>query len=755
MTVGRSIRVSGLVQGVGFRPMVWRLARSLSLTGSVKNDAAGVVIEAFGSEHDLEELERRLRSEAPVLARVDAIDTRALSTSPTTTEFRIDPSAGGDPTAGVLPDAALCADCRTDTLSADSRHFGYAFTNCTACGPRFSILRRIPYDRANTSMAGFVQCDECAREYSDPASRRFHAQPNACPACGPRTNRSAVEIAQAISRGEIVAIKGLGGYHLTCDALNDAAVRRLRARKQRYDKPFALMARNASVVERYARVTEQERELLESTAAPIVLLAREGERVADDVARGSSLLGFLLPYTPLHLLLFQELPGPLVMTSGNQSDLPPVTDDADAKTKLSSIADSFWLHDRPIENRVDDSVVRVIAGKARSLRRARGYAPRPLRLPAGFEHTPRILALGGDLKSTFCLLDGARAIVSQHIGDLENAETHADYQKHVQLYRELFRFEPELVVSDLHPDYFSTRLGLEWSKAWNVPLERVQHHHAHIASCLFEHGRALDAEPVLGVALDGLGMGEEGALFGGEFFHATYAHARRLGTFRPVALVGGDRAALEPWRSAYAHLAQSIGIERFLAEHPELPLATLLRKKPLATLASLLENPRLAPPASSVGRLFDAVAATLGLHAESVSFEGQAAMALESLVEADDGRYPFAIEAGVVSPEPMWRALLADLAAGVSRSAIAARFHAGLGAVIVELSVQLARDFTDTLVLGGGVFQNRVLTEHVIRELESAGLSVFSASELPTNDGGLSLGQAAVTAARAIQNPKE
>jgi hydrogenase maturation protein HypF len=375
-------------------------------------------------------------------------------------------------------------------------------------------------------------------------------------------------------------------------------------------------------------------------------------------------------------------------------------------------------------------------------------------VPAGFEQSPRILALGGDLKSTFCLLDGARAIVSQHIGDLENAETHADYQKNVALYRELFRFQPELLAGDLHPDYFSTRLGLEWSHAWHVPLRRVQHHHAHVASCLFEHGRALDAGPVLGIALDGLGVGEDDALLGGEFLHATYEAARRLATFRPVALLGGDRAALEPWRSAYAHLDDAIGIERFLAEHPNLPLATSLRKKPLATLASLVANPRISPRASSVGRLFDAVAATLGLHTECVSFEGQAAMALESLVRADDGAYPFASESGVISPEPMWHALLADLDAQVSPHVIAARFHAGLAAVIVQVALDCARAFTDTVVLGGGVFQNRVLTERVIRDLQSAGLTVLLASELPTNDGGLSLGQAAVTAARHIRNQR-
>lgn len=764
-----AVRVRGLVQGVGFRPSVWRLARACALGGEVRNDGDGVLIRAWGPADSLRGFLERLPREAPPLSRIDSIEVSPLAEAPASGDFVIVESAGGAVRTGVVPDAATCPACLAEVLDPADRRHRYPFANCTHCGPRLSIVRAIPYDRANTSMAAFPLCEECAAEYRDPADRRFHAQPNACAACGPRLwleradgwsapQDDPIEAARAlIAEGAIVAVKGIGGFHLACDAASETAVARLRQRKRRYGKPFALLARDLAMVRDYARVSEAEAALLGSVAAPIVVLdRREGAPpLAAGIAPGQNGLGFMLPYSPLHHLLTRELPGPIVLTSGNRSDEPQASDNGDARERLAGIADAWLLHDREIVNRLDDSVARVVAGAPRLLRRARGYAPAPLPLPPGFEAAPAVLAMGGELKNSFCLLKDGQAILSPHIGDLEDPLTHEDYRRSLALYRQLFAFRPELVAVDGHPEYHATLWGQQLASEEAVPVVEVQHHHAHLAACLAEHGVPQDARPVLGVLLDGLGYGADGELWGGEFLLGGYAGFARLARFAPVALLGGEQAMREPWRNGYAQLRQFLGWEAVERRWPELPFVRFLGEKPRATLDRMIARGVNAPPASSAGRLFDAAAAALGLCRAAASFEGQAAIELEALAEAapeERGAYGFEILEGeplTLGWAPLWRGLLDDLAAAVPSARIAARFHNGVIAAVVETAGRLAAGRgVESLVLSGGVFQNRILLAGVTAGLEARGFRVLSPRDLPANDGGLSLGQACVAAAR-------
>lgn len=771
---GVAIRVRGLVQGVGFRPTVWRLARECGLTGEVLNDGEGVLIRAWGPEVARAAFVARLRGEAPPLARIDAIEFAVLDGAAPGEGFHIVHSEASAVATGIVPDAATCPACLRDVFNSADRRHRYAFTNCTHCGPRLSIIRAIPYDRANTSMVAFPMCPACAGEYADPADRRFHAQPNACPVCGPKVwledwrgagVADADPIAQAarlIEAGAIVAIKGIGGFHLACDATNAAAVETLRARKRRYGKPLALMARDATMIRRYACLSPAEEALLAASPAPIVLLAcAEGaEPLAPALAPGQITLGFMLPYTPLHHLLMAELKRPIVLTSGNLSDEPQCIDNDDARARLAAIADHALMHDRDIVNRLDDLVVRVAAGASRVIRRARGYAPAPLRLPPGFEDAAPVLAMGAALKSTFCMLRGGEAVVSQHIGDLDDAATHADYRKALALYRDLYQFSPARVAVDLHPDYPSTRWGEALAEGEGGALSRVQHHHAHVAACLAEHGHALGTGPVLGVVLDGLGFGDDGTIWGGEFLLADYRGYRRLGHFAPVPMLGGDMATREPWRNAYAHIVRALGWAEAEAAWPNLPLMAFLRGKSLGVLDQMMARGLNAPEASSAGRLFDAVAAAAGVCRERASYEGQAAIELEALaagaMDASEAvPYPFDIVEGAVLRlgfTSLWRALLTDIAAGVAVSVIAARFHKGLAAAVADMALRLAQSGT-AIVLTGGVFQNRLLLEGVSAALERAGLHVLAPAQLPANDGGIALGQAVIAAASALRVP--
>ena len=775
LQAGERIRVRGLVQGVGFRPTVWRLAQGLGLSGDVCNDGEGVLIRAFGSAADLDAFCDALRAQCPPLARIDALEREPLDGLPKDPSFRIMASGAGAVRTGVVPDAATCAACAAEIADPSDRRYRYPFTNCTHCGPRLSIVRAIPYDRANTSMAAFPMCPACAAEYADPANRRFHAQPNACPVCGPRVwlqdgagqgmapadfgAQDAVDAASGLlSQGRILAIKGIGGFHLACDACDGAAVAELRRRKRRYAKPFALMARDLTVIRRYCVPDAAEADLLRSPAAPVVLLDAAGpEAVAPAVAPGQTTLGFMLPYSPLHKLLLADWDRPLVMTSGNLSDEPQCTDNGEAGERLAGLADAYLVHDRDIVNRVDDSVARVMDGAPRLLRRARGYAPAPIPLPPGFVDAPPTLALGGELKNTICLLKDGQAILSQHLGDLGEATTARDYELTIGLYLDLFGHGPQQIAVDCHPDYRSTRLGRDWAARDRLVLAEVQHHHAHIAAVLAENGWPLDGPPVLGLALDGLGYGADGTVWGGELLLADYRGFRRLGWLKPVPLLGGTKAMVEPWRNTYAQLATHLGWGASQSGWPDLGLTRYLAAKPLGLLDTMMARGLNSPLSSSCGRLFDAVAAAVGICRDEIAYEGQAAIELEAIARpylaAGGAGYPFALtheDAGLtLDPAPLWSALLSDLKMGAEAGVMAARFHVGLARALVAATRDLAdRHGVATCALSGGVFQNRTLLEAVSAGLRAAGLAVLSHRQVPANDGGIALGQAAVAAAR-------
>jgi hydrogenase maturation protein HypF len=776
----REFRVRGRVQGVGFRPAVWRIARELGLAGEVLNDGDGVLLRVGGDEDQVAALLDGIERQLPRLARIDGIEHRYYA-GDLPREFRIGESAASGVHTEVTPDAAICPDCAAELCDPARRRFRYPFTNCTHCGPRLSIITAIPYDRGTTTMAAFALCAACRREYRDPHDRRFHAEPIACPDCGPRVSlvpfgleaRSAALAGDAIGaavasirRGEILAVKGLGGYHLACDATNVHSVARLRQAKRREAKPFALMARDLDVIRRYCNTSVEEERLLTSVQAPIVLLHAEGQALPEALAPGLRTLGFMLPTTPLHLLLLSDFSTPLVMTSGNLSDEPTVTDDAVARRRLSGIAAYALTHDRRIANRVDDSVVRVMGGRSRVLRRARGLAPAPLKLPPGFEQARDLLAMGGELKATFCLVKDGEAILSQHQGDLENALAFDDYRNSLALYQKLFDHSPAGLIVDLHPDYLSSKLGRAEAERRRLPLLEVQHHHAHVAACMAENGRRLDAPPVLGIALDGLGFGDDGSLWGGEFLLADYRGYTRLGSLKAVAMLGGAQAAREPWRNLYAHLAGAIGWNRLSARYSALEVLAYLNAKPRAVLDAMMTKGVNAPLVSSCGRLFDAMAAALGICRGRQGYEGDAAARLEALAEDaltrgdhDSTYYPFKHSRRPqndmleLDPAPLWHAVLDDLAAAIPATTMALRFHRGLARALVAAVQQLAAGApkgtrVDTVVLSGGSFQNRILLESVASALQEVGFVVLSHALVPTNDGGLALGQAAIGAAR-------
>ncbi|OLP17025.1 carbamoyltransferase HypF [Leptolyngbya sp. 'hensonii'] len=782
--VAEAIRVRGTVQGVGFRPTVYRLAKACHLRGEVCNDGQGVLIQVAGRPDALERFIHQIRAECPPLAKIEAIDRTLLTEPLPHRDFTITQSHSTAIHTGITPDAATCPQCRAEIFDPLSRWYRYPFTNCTHCGPRLSIVRAIPYDRRHTSMAGFPLCPDCDREYGDVDNRRFHAQPIACPVCGPRawlersdgrpmtaSMASMLDEVDAVctllQKGEIVAIKGMGGFHLACDATNAAAVQNLRDRKHRDHKPFALMARDLAVIEQYCLISSLERTLLESPAAPIVLLPQRSDPnpgatpIALEVAPGVNTLGFMLPYTPLHHLILSRMNRPIVLTSGNLANDPQCIENDEARTKLGAIADYFLLHDRPIVNRVDDSVVRVVADRVQVLRRARGYAPAPIQLPAGFEQAPAILAMGSELKNTFALLHYGQAILSQHLGDLEQATAFTAYQQTLNLYLQLFEHHPTAIAVDLHPDYLSSKLGQDLAIANGLSLHAIQHHHAHVAACMAENQLPLNTAPVLGIALDGLGYGEDGTIWGGEFLLADYRRFQRLGCFKPVAMLGGALAIAQPWRNTYAHLLAAFPWDDLQSAYGALELVAFLEQQPRSLLHQMLAQGINAPLASSCGRLFDAVAAALGL-CRVASYEGQGAIALESLAvewlasgQATPWPYPFTImdqsALKILEPHPMWQALLTDLQQGMEPGKIAARFHLGLGIAIAQMVTTLRQqqEFIQ-VALTGGVFQNRLLLQQVSQHLTAAGFIVLTHSQVPPNDGGLALGQVAIAAARSL-----
>ncbi|MFN6487441.1 MULTISPECIES: carbamoyltransferase HypF [unclassified Nostoc] len=774
------IRVRGIVQGVGFRPTVYRLAKACGLRGDVCNDGEGVLIRVSGSEEALTEFVARLQTECPPLAKINKLTRTPYEDELKFDNFVISTSVSNAIKTEITPDAATCPQCQKEIFDPFSRFYRYPFTNCTHCGPRLSIIRAIPYDRSNTSMSAFAICPECAKEYHDVENRRFHAQPVACHACGPsawleRADGKSVTasmfsmlddvdaVCTLLQKGEIVAIKGLGGIHLACDATQETAVQKLRQRKKRYHKPFALMARNIEVIEEYCSINAKEKELLTSSAAPIVLLQATGKKVvAPSIASGQNTLGFMLPYTPLHHLILRRMNRPIVLTSGNLADEPQCIDNDEAREKLGTIADYFLFHNREIINRVDDSVVRVVGDKVQTIRRARGYAPASISLPLGFHKVPQILAMGSELKNTFCLLGEREAILSQHLGDLENAAAFNAYQENLNLYLNLFEHQPEVIAIDKHPEYLSSKLGKELADKNKIKIYPIQHHHAHIAACMAENGISLDSPPVLGIALDGLGYGDDSTLWGGEFLLADYRNFKRLATFKPVAMIGGEQAIYQPWRNTYAQLVAANLWNDCEQKYLDLEIVKFLKNKPLQLLNQLIEKRINSPPASSVGRLFDAVAAAIGIYREECSYEGQAAIALEAIVDVSSLNndketliYPFNFSFSdsiyCIDPRPMWQALLNDLQQQIPQPVIAAKFHQGLANAIVEMIKHLSQEnLIHQVALTGGVFQNCILLEQVTKRLQTLGIKVLTHSLVPTNDGGLSLGQAVIAAAQLI-----
>lgn len=785
------IRVRGRVQGVGFRPFVWRNAHQLGLSGYVLNDAGGVLIRVRGDLQAIDALVSEIRTNAPELSSVSSVDLTSFAGDLPET-FEIGESAVGASNTEISPDAALCPDCAREITEPLSRRYRYPFTTCTNCGPRLSIVQSVPYDRSTTSMAAFDLCPECAAEYADPRDRRFHAETTACPVCGPQVRlirfdgkpldfdrtlmRDDIDAArELLLQGEIIAIKGLGGYQLASDATRSDVVQSLRDRKHRDRKPFALMARDLDVIRRYATVTADDEAALTSSAAPIVLLDADGAaRLPEEIAPGLQTLGFMLPTTPLHALLLQRIDRPVVMTSGNRSDSPQVIFDEDARSNLAEIASYALVHDRDVLNRVDDSVVRIAAGGARIMRRSRGYAPAAIRLTQGFEEAPPLIALGGDLKSTFCVLKTGNAVLSQHIGDLDDVRTNDDFARTIDLYCQMLDARPEVIVCDRHIGYRSRSHAAKLARKQGATLIEIQHHHAHIASCLAENGQELRSPPVLGIALDGLGYGDSGEIWGGEFLLADYVRFDRLATFKPVAMPGGDVASREPWRNLYAHLTAEMGWPEYAKRYGDLDVVHRLDAKPREIVDAIVRAGLNAPKASSCGRLFDAVAAALGLCFDRQGYEGEAAAQLEAAVdhetllhEGDALAYPFTIgnfwgsQLPCIDPLNAWQAILEDLMRTTPVGVMAARFHKGLARGIVDMTVKLATRCNgteprfDTVALSGGCFNNRILLEQVLGRLQAENFKVLTHADVPAGDGGLSLGQAAIAAAQLIAAKKK
>ncbi|HEV7808339.1 MAG TPA: carbamoyltransferase HypF [Solirubrobacteraceae bacterium] len=750
-------RVDGTVQGVGYRPFVYRLAHELGIAGWVLNDERGVLVEAEGPAEAVAALVRRLSADAPPLADVRGVTSEELPVTGGAGFQIVASSRSGAATAPVTPDTATCADCLAELADPQDRRFRYPFLNCTNCGPRFTIVRGIPYDRPTTTMADFAMCAACQAEYEDPMDRRFHAQPNACPVCGPQarllecdgTPVAGVEdavraAADDLLAGRVLAVKGLGGYHLACRADDERAVSTLRSRKHREDRPFALLVADLAGARALATLGEAEAALLSSRQRPIVLATRLPDApVAPSVAPRAPELGLMLPYTPLHQLLAQDAGVALVMTSGNVSDEPIAFEDDDAQARLGAIADRLLVHDRPIATRTDDSVARVVRERPLLLRRSRGFVPASLDLPLAARQP--LLGCGAEQKAAFCLADGTRAWVSHHIGDIKNYETLRSLQDGVSHFERLFEVTPQVVAHDLHPDYLSTRYALERE---GVALLGVQHHHAHLAATLAEHG---ETGPAVGAIYDGTGYGTDGTIWGGELLVGGLHGYERAGHLRAVRMPGGERAIRQPWRMALAWLVELHGEDVAVP-----PALAGIDGRTWRAVVQMVATQTSAPLTTSMGRLFDGVAALCGVRSE-VSYEGQAAIELEALADPGaDGAYALALVVdpdggpAILDPGPTIDEILAELGAGVDVGTVSARFHAAVANATAAACERLAGAAgVETTVLSGGVFQNRLLLERTATALERAGLRVLAPERLPPNDGQIAFGQVAVAAAQA------
>lgn len=750
------LTICGAVQGVGFRPFIYRLATELGLTGWVNNSAQGVLLELEGTREILETFLVRLLPEKPPRSQIQTLEVEWLE-AVGYSKFEIRHSSGGAKTAIVLPDIATCPDCLQEIFDPSNRRYCYPFTNCTNCGPRYSILEKLPYDRCNTTMRGFVMCPDCQGEYDNPRDRRFHAQPNACPRCGPHLefwgdkaeilateNEALLAAASAIRAGKIVAVKGLGGFHLIADANNPTVVNKLRQRKCRPDKPFALMYPNLDTIRIHCEITPLEAQLLLSPEAPIVLLRQKASSVFlnSPIAPGNLYLGVMLPYTPLHHLLLAELGFPVVATSGNLSEEPICIDGAEAWQRLGQIAAHFLTHNRPIVRPIDDSVICLMGGREMLLRRARGYAPLPIAIKpsqatgkqAEESHYSKIkrssiLAVGGHLKNAIAILNQGQVFLSQHIGDLTTDGAFRNFQKAIASLQEIYEFQPEIIVCDAHPDYLST----QFAHTRSLPVISVQHHYAHTLSCMAEHQLEF---PVLGVAWDGTGYGQDGTIWGGEFLYINADNFERVAHFRPFKLLGGERAIKEPRRAALGLLTE-LGINLDSLAH----IASLqaFSHEELAVAKTMLSRNLNSPITSSAGRLFDAVASLLDI-CQQATFEGQAAMALEFALGTieTEAVYPFEVRRKIIDWQLLIQGILADLDRGTYLGEIAAKFHNTLGEIIVVIARQVGES---QIVLTGGCWQNRYLTEYTIRRLRQENFYPYWHQRLPPNDGGIALGQ--------------
>ena len=757
--IARNLNINGIVQGVGFRPHVYQQARRFQLTGHISNTSSGVCIHIEGSAESLSRFRQSLSETLPPLACILDI-TESSDTVQGFPDFSIIQSRSDrHPFTLISPDVSVCEDCLKEMRDPADRRYGYPFINCTNCGPRYTIIEDIPYDRPFTSMKHFTMCRECQAEYDDPANRRFHAQPNACPVCGPKTSlcdangypvvceNPVTQAAQLLRQGHIVAVKGLGGFHLAVDALNAQAVMRLRTRKHREEKPLAIMVAGIADITPYAFVTPEEQTLLTSFHKPVVLLKKKTPCLLPEaVSPCNAWVGVMIAYTPLHYLLLARGPAVLVMTSANLSEEPIAIDNADALKRLSGIADYFLLHNRDILLRGDDSVLRHAAGGVRMIRRSRGFTPVPVLLR---QKTPPVLACGGELKNTVCLTRGNQAFLSQHIGDLENMASYDFYRMTIEHLKRILGITPEIVAFDLHPDYFSTRYAQEQSDVLCIP---VQHHHAHIVSCMAEN--RIDG-PVIGMAFDGAGYGEDGAIWGGELLIADECSYRRAGHLAYMPLPGGAAAVREPWRMALAYLDAVYGESMM---DLSLPVIRDIRTDRLQFIRSMIAKNVNCPKTSSMGRLFDAIAAIAGIRYKT-SYEGQAAIELEMVADsASTDVYPFewtSDDGYRIQPHPLIRAVVADIQGQTPLSTVSARFHNTVIRMMAELCRKIRNDIgLNRVALSGGVFQNVTLLTGLIQTLSEDGFHVFSHSLVPANDGGLALGQA-VSAAMRMQKHKK
>jgi len=753
MLKARKIYIEGIVQGVGFRPFIFKLANEFNLKGYIYNDTNGVYIEVEGEEEAIDRFINEIPAKAPPLSLIERIVSEPAEVKGYR-EFFIDKSKGGEEKFVLIsPDVSTCDDCLRELFDPGDRRFRYPFINCTNCGPRFTIILDVPYDRAKTTMSVFKMCDECEREYHDPSNRRFHAQPNACPVCGPsirllNNNFEEVkcddvikEVAKILRDGFIVAIKGLGGYHLACDALNEEAVEKLRMRKMRIEKPFAIMIPGIEWLDEICDYSEDELRLLTSIQRPIVLIKKkENCPIAEGVAPKNSYLGVMLPYTPLHHLLLSEAGIPLVMTSGNLTEEPIAYKDEDAFERLKNIADFFLVHNREIHIRCDDSVATVIAGRPTMIRRSRGYVPYPVKIP--FEAKKHVLAVGGHLKNTFCFLKGRYAFLSHHIGDLENWATLESFIEGIEHFKKLFDLHPEILAYDMHPEYLSTKYALGLDIPVKIP---VQHHHAHVVSCMVENNLT---GPVIGVAFDGTGYGTDGRIWGGEFLVAEFSKFERIAHFEYVPLPGGELAIKEPWRMAVSYLYHTFGDGFRDIEIPFVENLALKQDK-VKILLRMIEKGLNSPLTSAVGRLFDAVSALCEVRL-SVNYEAQAAMEFQMIAdENEQGSYGFDIfddsRPWRISFKPGISEIVKDIRNGTPVSRISGKFHNAISNIICSVADKIRNETgINKVVLSGGVFQNALLTVKTILNLREANFEVYTHSKVPPNDGGLSLGQAVV-----------